>query len=103
MAFRILNDIEWHFIKNILPERLFKPQRGYPRADYRKVLNTIFYILENGNKWADAPKAADFAARSTAHAWLIRWQEDGTWAMMQDAILGAVSLQKKMQSRTGEC
>ncbi|MBI1309639.1 MAG: transposase, partial [Proteobacteria bacterium] len=53
MAFRVLNDVEWHFIKNILPERLFKPQRGYPRADYRKVLNTIFYILENGNKWAD--------------------------------------------------
>jgi transposase len=96
MAFRILSDTEWVFIKNILPEHLFKPQRGYPRADYRKVFNTIFYVLENGSKWADAPVGDDYAPRSTAHGWLKRWNEDGTWAIIQDSILGAVSLQKKM-------
>jgi transposase len=100
MAFRILSDVEWVFIKAILPESLFKPQRGYPRADYRKVFNTIFYILDNGCKWVDAPTGKDFAARSTAHGWLKRWAEDGTWAKVQDAMLGAVSLQKKMQSPT---
>ena len=96
MAFKILSDLEWVFIKNILPEQLFKPQRGYPRADYRKVLNTIFYVLDNGCKWASVPKGVDYAPRSTAHGWLKRWADDGTWATLQDGVLGAVSLQKKM-------
>jgi transposase len=101
MAFKILNDLEWVFIKNILPEQLFKPQRGYPRADFRKVFNPLFYVLENGCKWCDAPTGKDYAPRSTAHGWLKRWAEDGTWATVQDATLGAASLQKKIKSLSG--
>jgi transposase len=98
MAFKVLTDKEWFFIKSCLPEQLFKPQRGYPRADYRTVFNTILYILDNGVKWADAPKGPDYAARPTAHRWLKRWALDGTWATLQDAMLGAASLQKKIGS-----
>jgi len=96
MAFQVLSDKEWAFLKACLPEQLFKPQRGYPRADYRTVFNTIFYVLDNGVKWADAPKGKAYAARPTAHRWLKRWSEDGTWAMLQEAMLGAASLQKKI-------
>jgi len=96
MAFNVLTDKEWVFIKNFLPEHLFKPQRGYPRADYRKVFNTIFYVLDNGCKWADAPTGKAYAPRTTSHRWLKRWSEDGTWAQLQDAMLGAASLQKKI-------
>lgn len=97
MAFNVLTNKEWAFIKNCLPEQLFKPQRGYPRANYRYVFNTIFYVLDNGCKWCDAPKGKAYAPRSTAHGWLKRWSEDGTWAMLQDSILGAASLQKKIK------
>lgn len=97
MAFKVLTDKEWVFIREMLPEQLFKPQRGYPRAEYRYVFNTIFYVLDNGCKWADAPKGKAYAARPTAHRWLKRWAEDGTWAQLQDAMLGAASLQKKIK------
>ena len=84
------------FLKRFLPEQLFKPQRGYPRADFRTVFNTIFYVLDNGVKWADAPSGKAYAAKTTSHRWLKRWSEDGTWAQLQDAMLGAASLQKKI-------
>jgi transposase len=99
MAFKVLSDLEWGFLVKQLPAELFKRQRGYPRADYRRVFNTIFFVLANGIKWADVPVGEDFSPRSTAHGWLKRWAEDGTWARLQDLILGAASLQKKMQSQ----
>jgi transposase len=94
-----LSDLEWGFLSKQLPPELFKKQRGYPRADYRKVFNTIFYVLSNGTKWSAVPKSTEFAPRSTAHGWLKRWAEDGTWAKLQDMMLGAASLQKKMSAR----
>jgi len=98
MAFTKLTDSEWLFLKSILPEQLFKPQRGYPRADYRKVFNSIFYVLDSGCKWAQLPQGEDYAPRSTAHGWLKRWEEDGTWLHIQDAMLGAASLKKKAEA-----
>lgn len=40
-----LSDAEWRIIQPLLPN---KP-RGVPRADDRRVLNAIFFILRTGS------------------------------------------------------
>lgn len=47
-----LSDAEWSIIAPLLPN---KP-RGVARADDRRVLNAIFYILRTGSPWRDLPE-----------------------------------------------
>ncbi len=47
-----LNDFEWTAIKPMLPN---KP-RGVRRANDRRVLNGIFWVLRSGAPWRDLPK-----------------------------------------------
>jgi len=42
-------DEEWALIVPLLPQGL----RGVPRADDRRVLNGIFYVLRTGRPWRD--------------------------------------------------
>jgi transposase len=55
-----LTDKEWAVIKPMLPN---KP-RGVPRANYRRVLNGIFWVLRSGAPWGDLPD--DFGPYTTA-------------------------------------
>ena len=48
-----------------------------PRADTRKMLKTILYILYSGCRWKDVPQSPEYAPSATAHRWLKRWQEEG--------------------------
>jgi Putative transposase of IS4/5 family (DUF4096) len=48
-----LTDYEWTAIKPMLPN---KP-RGVPRANDRRVLNGIFWVLRSGAPWRDLPNA----------------------------------------------
>jgi len=52
MEFRELSDEEWELIKPLLPP---KAKIGRPRADDRRVLNGILYVLATGCKWMDMP------------------------------------------------
>jgi len=47
-----LSDFEWAAIKPMLPN---KP-RGVPRANDRRVLNGIFWVLRSGALWRDLPE-----------------------------------------------
>ncbi len=48
-----LSDYEWTAIKPMLPN---KP-RGVPRANDRRVLNGIFWVLRSGAPWRDLPSS----------------------------------------------
>jgi transposase len=49
-----LNDSQWAFIKPLLPP----PARtGRPRADDRRTLEGILYILTTGCRWQELPRA----------------------------------------------
>ena len=73
--FEGLSDSHWELLKELFPH---KKQRGYPRANPRKVLNTILWVLITGARWCDVPVGSQWAPRSTAHGWLGIWQENGT-------------------------
>jgi hypothetical protein len=71
-----LTDHEWTAIKPLLPN---KP-RGVPRANDRRILNGIFWILRSGAPWRDLPGA--FGPYTTCYNRFVRWRR-GLLPMMQ--------------------
>lgn len=57
-----LTDEQWKLIKPLLPER---GRMGRPRADDRKTINGILWVLRTGARWADMPR--NYGAPSTCH------------------------------------
>ncbi|GBC72092.1 hypothetical protein HRbin02_01884 [Candidatus Calditenuaceae archaeon HR02] len=81
MEFRELSDFEWELIRPLLPP---KPRGGRPRADDRRVLNGILYVLTTGCRWMDMP--AEYGSYKTAWRRLRLWQELGVWEEMLRAL-----------------
>ena len=49
-----LSDEQWKVIEPLLPPKA--TGRGRPRADDRKTLNGIIYVLKTGVAWEDMPR-----------------------------------------------
>lgn len=60
-------DAQWEAIRPWLP-----PRRGRPRADERRTLHGIGYVLRSGCCWGDRPRRSDAGRR--------RWPQAGVWA-----------------------
>src|SRR6516225_12208064 len=69
-----LTDRQWAFIRPYLPA----PARtGRPRADDRRTIEGILYVLITGCRWQDLPR--EYGAPTTAWRRLTRWDEEGVW------------------------
>ena len=78
--FEGLNDAQWMVLESLLPPPPKKRGKGMPHVPFRSILNSIFYILITGSRWCDLPDNRQiFAHRSSAHRWLMRWGDDGTF------------------------
>lgn len=78
--FQPLTDAQWAKIKPLLPSApVRKMNRGRPRADARKVLDTILWVMRTGASWDDVPREERFVAFQTAHRYLQNWIDDGTF------------------------
>lgn len=74
MRFEELSGGQWEFIEPLLPPQA---RTGRPRADDRRTINGILYVLITGCKWEDMPRR--YGAPVTAWRRLKRWQEEGIW------------------------
>ena len=81
MKFEELTDCEWEFIKPLLPT---KAPTGRPRANDRKTINGLLYILITGCKWMDLPR--EYGSYATAWRRLKRWEKEGVWKKILDAL-----------------
>lgn len=80
-----LSDEQWAFIRPHLPP----PARtGRPRADDRRTIEGILYILITGCRWQDLPRV--YGAPTTAWRRLKRWGEGGIWERIWRAALAAL-------------
>jgi transposase len=75
MSFWELTDKQWEYIKPHLPP---KAKTGRPRADDRRTINGILYVLSTGCAWCNMPKI--YGSNVTAWRRLKRWSEEGVWA-----------------------
>src|SRR5260221_8145667 len=80
-----LTDMQWAFIHPLLPP----PARtGRPRADDRRTIEGIVYILITGCRWQDLPR--EYGAPTTVWRRLKRWGEAGGGGRIWRAAPGAL-------------
>lgn len=86
-----LTDTQWVFICPLLPP----PARtGRPRADDRRTVEGILYILITGCRWQDLP--GEYGAPTTVWRRLKRWGEEGVWERIWRAALAALDRQGQL-------
>ncbi|WP_436844277.1 IS5 family transposase [Streptomyces subrutilus] len=71
-----LSDVEWEFVRPLLPASL----RGRKRLDDRRVLNGIVWKFRTGTAWRDVPER--YGPWATLHTRFRRWAADGTFDRM---------------------
>jgi putative transposase len=77
-----LTDQQWANIAHLVPEP--KPGGRPAKYDRREIVNAIFYHLRSGSSWRMLPH--DFPPWDTVYGYLRRWQADGTWDTIHDAL-----------------
>lgn len=85
--FEGLSEVEWQCLEKLLPPEPTTRRRGMPHVPFRWVLNTLLYVLITGCRWCDIPRGSSWATKSSAHRWLKRWQEDGTFESLKVGML----------------
>jgi len=85
MIFKELTDEKWKFIGPYLPT---PAPTGRPRADDRKTINGILFVLITGCKWADMPKS--YGSPVTAWRRLRNWEEKEVWSKLMQQLKNEV-------------
>jgi transposase len=81
-----LTDRQWAFIQPLLPP----PARtGRPRADDRRTIEGILYVLITGCRWQDLPR--EYGAPTTVWRRLRRWGKEGVWECIWRTALAALN------------
>ena len=87
-----LNDEQWAVIEPLIPKQ--KAGAGRKRADERRTLNGILYVLKTGCAWEDLPR--EYGSDTTCWRRLNQWSEDGTWERIWRALLSQLDAAQKL-------
>jgi len=87
-----LNDDQWAVIEPLIPKQKAGP--GRKRADDRKTLNGILYVLKTGCAWEDLPR--EYGSDTTCWRRLNEWSEDGTWERIWRTLLSQLDAEQKL-------
>ena len=77
-----LSDDEWALLEPLMPK-----SRKSARADDRKIMNAIFYVLRTGMPWRDLPER--YGPYTTAYNRYNRWAKAGVWLRVFEALAAA--------------
>jgi transposase len=86
-----LGDEQWELIAPLLPKH---KRRGRPRAEDRRALNGILWVLRSGARWKDLPPK--YGSRSTWHRRLQEWQDQRVWEGIRLEFLSTLETQAKL-------
>jgi transposase len=86
-----LTDRQWAFIQPLLPP---PAPTGRPRADDRRTIEGILFILITGCRWQDLPP--EYGAPTTVWRRLRRWGEEGVWERIWRAARAPLDQQRKL-------
>ena len=68
---------------------------GRPRADDRRTLDAILFVLRTGCRWKDLPR--ELGSPTTAWRRLKEWEEAGVWESLWRAVLASLDAQGKLE------
>ena len=83
MSFREIDDVLWESIEPYLPPQ--KSLTGRPRADMRKLMNGILYVVMTGCTWKDVPYR--YGSKSTVHRFHLYLCEHGIYQKIFNDLL----------------
>ena len=81
-----LSDDEWALLEPLMPK-----SRKSARADDRKIMNAIFYVLRTGMPWRDLPER--YGPYTTAYNRFNRWSRRGIWKRIFDTLAAEIARQ----------
>jgi len=87
----VLTEQQWAFIQPFLP---LPAGTGRPRANDRRTIEGILYLLITGSRWQDLPR--EYGAPTTVWRRLKRWGEEGIWERIWRATLAYRDRQRKL-------
>ena len=93
-----LTDKQWVVISPLLPKQ-DQTKGGRPRADGKKTLEGILWILKTGAQWSELP--GKYGSYVTCWRRLKAWEEDGTWERIWKRLLSTLSKADKLTLQVG--
>jgi transposase len=84
-------DAQWAILQPLMPPRA---QVGRPRADDRRTLEAILFVLKTGCRWRDLPR--EHGSPVTAWRRLRRWEEEGVWERLWRTVLSVLDARRKI-------
>lgn len=87
---------QWELIEPQLPPA---KRRGRPRADDRRTVDGILWMLRSGARWKDLPER--YGSPSTCHRRLQQWHKEGVWERIWKAVLGELDGKGGLDWRRG--
>ncbi|MBI3443594.1 transposase [Candidatus Woesebacteria bacterium] len=93
-----LTDKQWVVISPLLPKQ-DQTKGGRPRADDKKTLEGILWILKTGAQWSELP--SNYGSYATCWRRLKAWEEDGTWEKIWKQLLSTLSRADKLMLSVG--
>ncbi len=82
-----LTDAQWRELEPLLRPRMPATRRGRGRplmVELRRVVDALFYQNRTGCQWRLLPH--DFPAWGAVRYYFDKWQADGTWERVNDAL-----------------
>ena len=87
-----LTDEQWGQLVPLLRPPVARRGRGRPPVvELRRVLDALFYINRTGCPWRYLPK--EFPAWGAVRYYFDKWEQDGTWERVNDALRRQVRVQ----------
>ncbi len=87
-----LTDEQWAQLVPLLRPPVARRGRGRPPVvELRRVLDALFYINRTGCPWRYLPK--EFPAWGAVRYYFDKWEQDGTWERVNDALRRQVRVQ----------
>lgn len=86
----------WKLIQPLLPRQR---RRGRRRADDRRTINGILFVLRTGCRWKDMPR--EYGASSTCGRRLVVWQREGVWTRVLRVLLGQLGKRGRLKLSHG--
>lgn len=77
-----LTNAQWALLAPLIPPP--KPGGRPRRLEIRQVVNAIFYVDRTGCPWRYLP--TQYPSWQTVYWYFTRWQDDGTWEAITDAL-----------------
>lgn len=93
-----LTDKQWAVIEPLLPKQNFS-KGGRPRANDRRTLNGILWVLKTGAQWNELP--GRYGPCATAWRRLKAWEENSLWGKIWQKLIATLSKEDKLQFEVG--